>query len=323
MTRYLIIQTAFIGDVILATALIESIYEYDNSAKIDFLVRKGNESLISGHPKLNEVLIWNKKDKKYSNLKDLAKKIKKTQYDVLINLQRFGSTGYLCWRSKAKKIIGFDKNPFSFCYTHKVEHKVGNGKHEVERNHGLLKPLGDFPESPPKLYPSENDLLKIEHYNLKDYYVLAPTSVWFTKQMPAKKWVELINQIPATFKVILIGAANDRLSIDQIIKQSRRTDCENMAGEMSLLQSAALMKNAKRTFVNDSAPLHLASSVNAAVTAFFCSTIPAFGFGPLSADQKIIQTSENLSCRPCGLHGKSSCPETHFDCGHKISVTID
>ena len=56
----------------------------------------------------------------------------------------------------------------------------------------------------------------------------------------------------------------------------------NRAGELSLLQSAALMQGAAMNYVNDSAPLHLASAVNAPVTAIFCSTVPAFGFTPLS-----------------------------------------
>ena len=67
-------------------------------------------------------------------------------------------------------------------------------------------------------------------------------------------------------------------------------------------------------YVNDSAPLHLASSMNAPVTAVFLSTIPQFGFTPLSDDSTVSETSLNLPCRPCGLHGKKACPEGHFRC---------
>jgi heptosyltransferase-2 len=60
--------------------------------------------------------------------------------------------------------------------------------------------------------------------------------------------------------------------------------------------------------------------MNAPVTAFFCSTVPEFGFGPLSDDAKIIQIQEKLECRPCGLHGHAACPKGHFKCGSEISV---
>ncbi len=323
MSRILIIQTAFIGDVILATSLIESLAKGVDDVEIDVLVRKGNEGLLKNNPHVNQILIWDKSNAKYANLKKLAKTIRQTKYDVLLNLQRFGSTGYLSWRSRAKQIIGFDKNPFSFCYTHKVKHEIGNGRHEIERNLDLIQQIGDFILSKPKLYPDANDHEKIRHFSERNYYVLAPASVWFTKQLPSEKWIELINKIPEDHQILFIGAPSDQSFINDLIDKSKRSDSQNLAGELNLLQSAALMKNAKRVFVNDSAPLHLASAVNAPVTAFFCSTIPEFGFGPLSDDQKILQIEKDLTCRPCGLHGKSSCPKQHFHCGHKISVTID
>ena len=71
--------------------------------------------------------------------------------------------------------------------------------------------------------------------------------------------------------------------------------------------------------MNDSAPLHLASSVNAKITAIFCSTVTSFGFGPKSDDAVVVETPLSLDCRPCGLHGFKSCPEGHFKC----ALTID
>ena len=62
--KFLIIQTAFIGDVVLATSLVENIHASFPDASIDFLVRLGNESLLQGHPHIRRVLIWNKKEKK-------------------------------------------------------------------------------------------------------------------------------------------------------------------------------------------------------------------------------------------------------------------
>jgi heptosyltransferase-2 len=97
-------------------------------------------------------------------------------------------------------------------------------------------------------------------------------------------------------------------------------DVRNLAGTLSFLQSAALMEKAAMNYVNDSAPLHLASAMNAPVTAVFCSTVPAFGFGPLSDKSHIVEC-ENLYCRPCGLHGKPSCPEGHFRCAMDIDLS--
>ena len=67
------------------------------------------------------------------------------------------------------------------------------------------------------------------------------------------------------------------------------------------LQSAALMRDAQMNYVNDSAPMHFASAMNAPVTAVYCSTIPAFGFGrPLSDRHFIVEIKKHLIAVPVG-----------------------
>jgi heptosyltransferase-2 len=67
MQKILVIQTAFIGDVVLSTALLESLHNEYPEIKLDILVRKGNESLFDNHPYVNAVLVWNKKENKYKH----------------------------------------------------------------------------------------------------------------------------------------------------------------------------------------------------------------------------------------------------------------
>ncbi|MFT4600721.1 MAG: ADP-heptose:LPS heptosyltransferase, partial [Arenicella sp.] len=283
---------------------------------------KGNESVLQDNPHLRSVLIWDKKSDKYKNLKILAKRIKGENYGVLLNLQRFASSGYLSWKSKAKLIVGFKKNPLSFSYHKKIAHEIGNGRHEIERNHDLLSAIGDFELSKPRLYPSQKQMDKIDEIGLPDdYVVMAPASVWETKRLPKLKWVELLNQLKDV-KVFLIGSPSDEYYLSDIGRSSDHKNWVCSAGSQSLLESAYVISKASMTYVNDSAPLHLASAMNATVTAFFCSTIPEFGFGPLSDDSTTVEITEKLDCRPCGLHGKSSCPKGHFKCGEEIDVTI-
>src|SRR6185436_6499797 len=116
MQKFLIIQTAFIGDVVLATAIIEKLHSDFPGSRIDFLLRKGNEELLNGHPYLNEVLIWNKKENKTKNLFKLIRIIRQQNYDKVINVQRFFSTGLVTVLSGAKEKIGFDKNPLSLFF---------------------------------------------------------------------------------------------------------------------------------------------------------------------------------------------------------------
>ncbi|HQV01642.1 MAG TPA: glycosyltransferase family 9 protein, partial [Bacteroidia bacterium] len=75
MSRFLIVQTAFVGDAILMTALLEKLHVYYPQATLDVLVRKGNESLFDSHPFIGNVLIWDKKQGKYKSLFTLINSI--------------------------------------------------------------------------------------------------------------------------------------------------------------------------------------------------------------------------------------------------------
>ncbi|MEM6262893.1 MAG: glycosyltransferase family 9 protein [Bacteroidota bacterium] len=318
MKRVLLIQTAFIGDVILATGLLEKLHAYFPETQLDMVVRKGNESLLKRHPFLGQVYTFDKKQK-YASMWALRKVLRPQQYDLAINVQRFASSGMISWLSGAKERIGFAKNPLSFTYDKKFPHEIGTGQHELERNQQLIAHLTDGEYARPKLYPSKADYAALP--KAKSYVCLAPTSVWFTKQWPADKWVGLIQQFSEDTQVFLLGAPGDKEACTYIQQQAGRSQVTNLAGKLSLLQSAALMAGANMNYVNDSAPLHLASAMNAPLRAIFCSTVPAFGFTPVSDDSQVLETQLELACRPCGLHGHKACPEGHFKCTEVEVVT--
>jgi len=323
--KILIIQTAFIGDVVLATALVEKLHAFDPAAEIHFLLRKGNELLLSEHPVINKVLIWDKKQGKYSNLFKLLFEIRSAKYDAVVNCQRFAASGFLTGFSGAKSKLGFEKNPFSLLFSESYPHKIGKRDdvfflHEVERNQLLISGITDQHAAAPKLYPTADDFTFVAGYKEQPYVTICPASVWKTKELPLAKWIELINVIPGSYRIFLLGAAGDKLIAEEIVQKSGNAQITNCCGAFSFLQTAALMKDAAMNYTNDSAPLHFASAMNARVTAVFCSTVPQFGFGPLSTESYILEEESDLYCRPCGLHGYKSCPEKHFDCAKKIHM---
>lgn len=319
--KILIIQTAFIGDVVLATAMLEALHQKNPKTAISILVRKGNEALLHGHPYIDQVLIWDKKQNKYGNWLQLLFTIRKSQFDAVINVQRYAATGLWTALSGATMKIGFDKNPLAFLFTNTITHEfVGNGLHEIERNHALLSPLGIFLNAKPTLYPSLQDQKAVEGYQGQPYLCMAPASVWFTKQFPMHQWIKLLNSIPFEGPIYLLGGPGDKILNDQILHAVQKPNLVNMAGRLSFLASAALQKGAVLNYVNDSAPMHFASAVNAPVAAIYCSTVLNFGYGPLSDTSFIIETKQALSCRPCGLHGKKQCPQQHFNCAETISL---
>ncbi|MES2703116.1 MAG: glycosyltransferase family 9 protein [Bacteroidota bacterium] len=324
MHKFLVIQTAFTGDVVLATAIVEKLHLHFPDARIDFLLRKGNESLLLGHPYITEVIVWNKGKHKKRNLLRIAMQVRREHYTHIVNIHRFTTSGFITFLSRAGHTAGFDKNPFSFSYNKKVAHVLSkpympNPVHEITRNQELIADITDTTPCLPRLYPSAADIEAVQQYQAGQYICIAPSSVWFTKQFPAHKWIELINQLPQQYTVYLLGGPGDKPLGDTITAGTLHKDVHNLGGMLSYLQSAALMKGAVMNYSNDSAPLHFASAMDAPVTAVFCSTVPAFGFGPLHPNARVVEIAETLYCRPCGLHGHKACPQGHFRCANDIT----
>ncbi|MBS1615673.1 MAG: glycosyltransferase family 9 protein [Bacteroidetes bacterium] len=324
MHRFLIIQTAFIGDVVLATALVEKLHRHFPDAEIDFLLRKGNESLLEAHPHIRKVHVWNKKENKLRNLLALAFRIRRCRYTCVVNVHRFASSGFLTWFSGAPQKRGFKNNPFSWAYTKKVVHLFSKPTdnhfiHETERNQWLIADLTDAEPALPKLYPGAYESTAITLFQHGKYICIAPSSVWATKRFPIQHWAALINLLPSNLNIFLLGAKEDSGLAEELMSLCQRKNVENLCGRLSMMQSAVLMRDAEMNYANDSGPVHFASALNAPMTAVFCSTHACYGFGPLSVRSRLVEV-QGLYCKPCGLHGYNACPEKHFRCAHDLNL---
>ena len=222
--KILIIQTAFIGDVILATALIEKLNAHYPDSRIDFLLRKGNEGLLRNHPAISEIIIWEKRQNKRKNLWGVMRQVRANKYDLVINLQRFTSSGLITTFSGAKMTLGFKKNPFSWFFTQSFDHVIGDGTHEVSRNLKLVEEITDQKFVLPKLYIDQLSTKKISKFKSKPYLTIAPTSVWFTKQFPTEKWIEFINNTGFEGAIYLLGAPDDYPDCEFIRESSKRSE---------------------------------------------------------------------------------------------------
>jgi len=312
--RFLIIQTAFVGDAILASGAVNAIRSQHPEAIIDILVRAGNEGLYQLDPDIMRVIIWDKRSKKYMHLIQTLIKVRREHYDAVINLQRYAASGLLTAFARASVKVGYSNNPLSFLFHKKITHRIsekGNTIiHETERINDCLKAIGVETKACPKLSIPIETKHKVNAFRNEAFITISPASVWFTKQYPLHRWKALASSI--TCRIYLLGGKND-IKICKDIADGL-VHATVLAGELSLIESAELMKHAVMNYVNDSAPLHLCSATNAPVCAIFQSTSPAFGFGPLSTKSYCFETDRKLDCKPCGLHGHKECPQKHFLC---------
>lgn len=314
MNNIIIIQTAWLGDVILTTGIIESVHAAYPQARIDLIIQRKWIGVFERHPFIQHIYGLDKSNK-WSSIRSIVKATKTTTYDLLINTHRYLSSGYLAWRIRSRKKIGYKQNPLSFIYDARIDYNPSDKRHETERLYDLLVPLGTPDKKSPRLFPPQKTSIDLP----KDFICIAPCSAWPTKMLPVDKWVSFIHSLPPALSVVCVGGDLDYSYCEQLQTKSNRSIL-NTCGKVSFLESAFIMSKAKRCYVLDSASLHICSALNLPVTAFFLSTSPELGFSPLSDDAMVIQTDKKLPCKPCGSHGKSKCPEGHFKCAE---ITVE
>ncbi|MCX8112346.1 MAG: glycosyltransferase family 9 protein [Bacteroidia bacterium] len=309
MARFLVIQTAFLGDAVLTLPLLGRLRAAFPSAELHWIVRSDFQELFAHHPW--EIRIWTW-DKSWGGWLRLYRELRQDRWEAILVVQRFFRMGLLGLSLPAKHRITYDKNPLSFAYTHRVRHEFRAGLHEVGRVLALGSPLGVSPEPPPLPWLCPTLRLEVQ----KPYIVLSPTSRWPTKEAPWSYWADFLRSLPPSLHVYVTGLKGDRDRVEPLCRYHPRA--ANVAGQLSLPELVALVAGAHRVYTVDSAMTHIASALGVPTTTVFCSTIPAFGFGPLAPHSEIVEVKEPLACRPCGLHGKVKCPIGSFPCGYKL-----
>ncbi len=322
--RVLIIQTAFLGDMILTLPVIQQISKYTES-ETDVLCIPETSELLKNNIYIKEIITYDKRNSGIKGLTELVTKLRKKKYDLIISPHRSFRSSLISYLSNAEKTISFDTSSFSFLYDIKIKYE--NNIHEISRNLNLLKPEGINNSSiiRPEIFISAVDKRKIdcifyEHRikNDEKFIVIAPGSVWFTKRFPKEKFIVLCNLLEKTgVKIFLTGSKNDKKISDFITNNSKNRNIINVTGSLTILESAELITRARVLISNDSAPLHIANSVNTDVIAIYGATVPAFGFYPYGKNDVIFETM-GLKCRPCGIHGGNKCPVGTFECMLKI-----
>jgi heptosyltransferase-2 len=321
--KILIIQTAFIGDVILTTPLIVALKDEFPGAKIDFLTTPKSKDLLDANPKINNLIIFDKrgKDQGLKGLIRVGQILHENHYDLCITPHRSLRSAFLAWKTKAKIRVGFNTSAWKKAFSHIVTYKPDH--HEIERNLSLLSAIGiERQKSLPVLHYNQEDkrivdaLLTKQNLRDKTLFAVAPGSVWPTKRWPEAYFSEFCESVTNKgYHVVLLGGPEDLDLCNRIAGKSKKIF--TTTGTFNLRETFYLLNQCTGILSNDSAPLHLGLAANIRVFAIFGPTVPAFGFAPFGPKSKIFENSE-LACRPCAIHGSKKCPVKTFDCMREV-----
>ncbi len=321
MDKILIVKPSSLGDIIHSLSFLNSIKSYFPKAEIHWVISKGLEGLLEGHPMINRLIIinkdmWKKISRTRETMKEvrqLFKELRNENYDLVIDLQGLLRSGIITKITGAPVRVGFKeaREGSRFFYTHKVE--GGKDIHAVDRYLKVAEFLGcDISNVCFPLPLSVDSSLITRHSSLPDdYAVIVPGARWETKRWPAERFGELVALLP--LKSIIVGSKADVNIADKIVSLSNGK-ASSLAGKTTLKDLIEIMRGARFVVSNDSGPMHIAVATGTPVIAIFGPTSPQ-RTGPYRNDHIVIKSG--LECSPCF---KKKCKK--FDCMDAITVDM-
>ncbi|MEZ4411393.1 MAG: lipopolysaccharide heptosyltransferase II [Gemmatimonadales bacterium] len=314
----LVIQTAFLGDVVLTTPLLSRLAA--RFGPVDVVTTPAAAELLETHPAVRQVIRYDKRgtDSGLGGFRRLAERLAATRYAGVFLPHRSWRSAALAACAHIPDRIGFDDSPAAMLYTERVPRPRGG--HESARLLALAdggRHEGAVPAVGLTLTDADRaaaDAWLKERKIAGPFVAVAPGSIWGTKRWPG--YAELVARLKQP--VVVLGSAADSALADEVAAAGAGR-AHSAAGALSLRESAAVIARANLLVTNDSAPLHLATGVGTPVVAVFGPTTPAQGFGPIGAGSRVVE-EKGLWCRPCSPHGPATCPLGHHTCMQAIGV---
>ena len=297
--KILIIHTAFIGDIVLSTPLIQKLKDLYPKSEIDYLTLPTNQSVLYNNPNLNEIILYDKKgkDKGIKGFLKVLKILKQKKYDYAVIPHRFIKSILLAKLAKIPDIVGFDVATGSSLLDKKVHYDMK--KHEVER---LLNLVGyEGKKIPVRIYPAKENFVKIEKMLKNSGYtgkkeqkliLVAPGSQRPEKMWPIEKYREVIQKLKKN-ENYFIGITGSKSEKELPLNFEKDKNVIDFRGKISLVEFGALISKADVVVGNDSSPIHIASGFEKPfVIGIFGPGKRSLGFFPWTEKSNVIEDNE-------------------------------
>jgi len=332
-SKTLIIRFSSVGDVVLTTPLLRALREAFPNSQIDYVTRKEYAELIQTNHNLNVTWALDASTG-ISGLRALKQKLRAEQYDLVIDLHGSLRSRYLRRGLGARRALTIDKRIFRRWLFVNLKKNTYPGIVSVADRY--IEPLHSFGIrndgkglelhiSDDLLFGVSGKVASRKLHRFEKILGLCPAARHATKEWPADRFVEVAARFcrEKNGAVMIFGGISDVGRCEEIVRQiSDRIEPERIiswAGELSLMESAAMMEYCDVILTNDSGLMHIAAAMKKRLIAIFGSTVREFGFAPVS-DHAVVLEIKGLYCRPCSHVGRSACPKGHFRCMKEIEA---
>lgn len=328
----LVVQTAFLGDLILCNALLKEIRRQRPQSPIYLVTRQGFGTLMKALGLADEVREIEKGNG--ASYQTLVDEFKKLSFEWIFCPHPSLRSKLFVRKLSAEAKVGF-RGPFWFLFFSKTVAKYDLP--DALKQWALLsavvpelrKPLGyvrhlswnkktqtGLLPSVPKEYSVEcrSALLEMKMATVVAPHTWAffPGSVWATKQWTEKGFLDLAKKLSEQGMQILWLGGPDEKGICQKLAEQMPSS-RSLAGQTSLLETLVILSRCEGAVANDSGGQHLAAVAGIPILSVFGPTTLDAGFRPWTNLCGIAE-KDDLFCRPCGRHGHRACPRGTHEC---------
>ncbi|MGA0137052.1 MAG: glycosyltransferase family 9 protein [bacterium] len=291
---------------------------YPNS-RLTLLTSEGFGRVLENNPHLDEIIYHHRKETR-NDLENLIDQLRLQKFDLIYDIHNSLRSRWIGWQLKrhAPKPEHWLIEKRTLARELQIRFGWGqffNGKSQREqwleplrRHHtGALSTKTElFPSVADKNYVkawlNQNDLQD------KPFVCIGASASFPLKCWPLQNFKQLIeNIIQSGISVVLVGT-NGEIETEELaeyFRGSQNVFCA--AGMFTILQSAALLEMANAVVANDTSIIHLAEAMRTPSIALFGPTVKEFGYAPMLAQSRLIETDLALRCRPCSRTGKGTC----------------
>ena len=270
-----------IGDACHALAVIRRIQDNWPDAHITWVIGKTEASLMSDIPDIDFVVF--DKSRGHKAYKDVRMRLRGKQFDVALCMHASMRANLLIPSIPSRIRLGFDKaraKDYQWLFTNR-RIDVVQGEHAMEAMMSFATAIG-AQERPLRwdIPLSSEDREFAEHYTDDDrpLVVISPCSSQRARNYrnwDLKNFGEAIEHLESQYdaRIVLTGGPSD-IEKDYGSTLASDSDAENLVGQTSLKQLAALIAAAELVICPDSGPAHIATALGTAVIGLYATSNP-------------------------------------------------
>ena len=318
VTRFLIVRLGALGDVVHAIPVAAALRHAFPASRIDWLVSAKHREILDLVPVIDRRLVINDRTDASGGASFVAaiRELRRTHYDVAIDLQGLIKSALLARTSGAARVVGFSSRyarecPARLFYTD--AHNPGRGglydpretRHIVEINLGVIETLGvttvraEFPieqvDSTVARWAGEQTAGR--------YALLNPGAAWPNKRWPPERFADVaaaLRDRHALMSVVIWGPGEEARA-RAVVETARGAAV--LSPQTTIADLVALARGAAVMVSGDTGPTHIAAALGTPIVGIYGPTRPSRN-GPMSPADVTVSRDAICQChhlRSCRL----------------------